>query len=516
MDRRGTTNVNSNMGSASSVTRTQTCELGQLRSQRRGVRRVFSMSIRLCIVMLSCCQMYIAQAQSVPARQLASVPFEVESPPEQESDSVIDVQARLTELQRQIDSLKHAIPLSQSPPPAIAKAEPPKYPTVRLTGFFQADTAWFHQDANNRLTLGNGVPADGDIQDGADFRRARLAAAGKVWDNVNFMLEMDFAFPGRPSFMDVWLDIDNAIGSNSLRIGQFRQPFGMDGQTGVKDMTFLERGLAFAFLPFRQIGVMTSGHSQDEQMTWAVSGFRYPTDPFGGNVGDNGGYGMATRVTALLVDSGDDSRLIHVGGGYSYLNPANDAVQYRNQPEFFVGENGAGVVPPGVPSQVPVFVDTGAIPTDDINLFNAELAMSSGSFHAQSELYYASVKQKGEPRVTYPGAYAQMGYILTGESRAYNRQTGVFGRVKPKRSVGKECGPGAWEVAARWSYLDLSDSKSLGPGPGGRLNNITGGLNWYLNPFTKLQLNYIHAFLDNPTFGKSDADIVAMRAQIDF
>ena len=37
------------------------------------------------------------------------------------------------------------------------------FPTVRLTGFFQADAGWIHQDAANRLALG-------DVQDGADFR----------------------------------------------------------------------------------------------------------------------------------------------------------------------------------------------------------------------------------------------------------------------------------------------------------------------------------------------------------
>lgn len=69
----------------------------------------------------------------------------------------------------------------------------PTFPTVRVTGFFQADAGWFHQDAANRLAVG-------DIQDGADFRRARLAAVGKVADNVGYNVEFDFGFPGRPSF----------------------------------------------------------------------------------------------------------------------------------------------------------------------------------------------------------------------------------------------------------------------------------------------------------------------------
>jgi hypothetical protein len=71
----------------------------------------------------------------------------------------------------------------------------PEYPSVRMTGFFQADAGWFAQDAAN-------IAAVGDIQDGADFRRARLAAVGNVIDNVAYMIEFDFAFPGRPTFMD--------------------------------------------------------------------------------------------------------------------------------------------------------------------------------------------------------------------------------------------------------------------------------------------------------------------------
>lgn len=438
-----------------------------------------------------------------------------------------DWQQEASRLQQQIDELKslgivaqtelaHSTempassgPMNCTPPPV----ENPKFPTARLTGFFQADALWASQSLANQVAVGNGVAADGDVQDGADFRRARLAAAGQAWDNIAYMLEMDFAFPGRPSFMDVWMDIDDVVGRSKLRIGQFRQPFGMDGLTSVKEMTFLERGLPFAFLPFRQIGAMIHGNSPDELATWAVSGFRYPTDTFGGNVGDNGGYGMATRVTGLLLAGGDGSALLHVGGGYSYIDPANDLVRYRNQPEIFVGETGGGaLVPTGVPSNLPPFVDTGLIATDNVNLANVELAMSYGSLYAQSEAVFAVVDQQNGSSVTFPGAYAYAGYFLTGESRQYNGKNGVFGRVKPNQSVGKDGGIGAWELAGRWSYIDLNDANIQS----GRLNNLTAGLNWYLNPNTKFQFNYIHAMLDSPINDESSADLFAMRAQVDF
>lgn len=369
------------------------------------------------------------------------------------------------------------------------------FPTVRLTGFFQADAGWVSQSSSNRAAVG-------DLQDGADFRRARLAATGKVAENVGYMLEMDFAFPGQPSFMDVWGEVRNLDGFQNIRVGQYRQPFGLDGLTSVKELTFLERALPFAFLPFRQIGAMAHGRSECEDMTWAVSGFRAQTDVFGANVGDNDGYGLATRLTTRF--SGEADETIHLGGAYSMFAPTAGSVQYRNQPEFFVSDSITGATP--------FFVDTGLIAMEAVHLFAGEVAATSGSWHAQGELIYALVDRQGASGVDFSGASFQAGYILTGEHRPYNSKNAVLGRIVPHQNFGSDGGCGAWEIAARWSYLDLND----GGVTGGMLNDVTAGLNWYLNRNTKLQLNYVHAFLKTPGLGDSDADIVAVRAHLDF
>lgn len=369
--------------------------------------------------------------------------------------------------------------------------------TVRLTGFFQADNAWFNQDAANIAAVGT------DIQDGADFRRARLAAAGNIYDNISYFLEMDFAFPGRPQFMDVQMTIHHLPVLGNLRIGQWRQPYGMDELTSVKELTFLERALPFAFAPFRQIGIGAYDTTADEMSTWAVSAFRYPTDPFGGNVGDNGGYGLAMRLTHLMWDN--DYSLLHVGGDYSFADPSNDMMRYANQPEFAVIQGAAA-------PDVPPFVDTGMFPANNYSTFNAELAARLGSFYMQSEASYASVNQIGGPVANFQSFYAYAAYLLTGEVRPYNKQGGVFGRVRPIQNFGRCGGIGAWEVAGRWSYINLNDAGIAG----GKLNNLTAGLNWYLNPNAKFQLNYIHAFLDRGGFNNTNADIAAMRVQVDF
>lgn len=426
------------------------------------------------------------------------------------SSRVEALEARLNQLQPPIarpQTLQEAGLTISHPPDCVCENCPSvdaRFPTVEVGGFFQADWAWFHQDANNLATVG-------DVQDGADFRRARLNAHGDVWENVGYMIEFDFAFPGRPSFMDVYFDIrETPVGK--VRFGQWRHPIGMDGLTSVKELTFLERALPFAFLPFRQIGLGMFQHSADESMTYAISMFRFPTDAFGGNVGDDGGYGLATRVTFAPWISDDGTRLLHLGSAYSFGDPANNRVRYRNQPEIFISETGgADLVPAGVPTNVPPFVDTGPINAHNFNLFTAEAGLVIGSFYMQSEAIYAVVNQIGQPTASFAGAYAYAGYFLTGEVRPYNREGGVFGRVRPLRNFAN-CAGGAWEVAARWSYLDLNDRNIAG----GRLNDVTCGLNWYLNPRTKFQFNYIHAYLADPTTQESDADIFAFRGQVDF
>jgi phosphate-selective porin OprO/OprP len=174
------------------------------------------------------------------------------------------------------------------------------------------------------------------------------------------------------------------------------------------------------------------------------------------------------------------------------------------------------VGPAGNIPSVPFFVDTGPVGTDNIQLYNAELAVRLGSWYAQSEATYAVVNDTAGNTLTFPGAYAQMGYFLTGEVRPYNRHAGVFGRVQPLRDFGFT-GWGAWEVAARYSYIDLNDAFGVAPvGPAGRLSDLTFGVNWYLNQYAKFQFNYIEAFLDRPADGTSQTGVFALRAQLDF
>src|SRR5262245_2797376 len=99
--------------------------------------------------------------------------------------------AQLAALGQRIDALEH---------PAI------KYPAnIQASGVFQADGGLFNQnDANKQQFAAGGVGQE--IQNGADFRRARLGVRAALANNMNAFMQFDFGFPGRPTFTDVWVE----------------------------------------------------------------------------------------------------------------------------------------------------------------------------------------------------------------------------------------------------------------------------------------------------------------------
>ena len=63
-----------------------------------------------------------------------------------------------------------------------------------------------------------------------------------------------------------------------------------------------------------------------------------------------------------------------------------------------------------------------------------------------------------------------------------------------------------------WSYLNFNGVNTQA----GILNDLSLGVNWYLNPYTRVSFNYIHAMLDNPIKGQSEANCFGVRFQVDF
>ena len=427
----------------------------------------------------------------------------------------------------------------------------PELPLIRLSGFFQVDDGLFSQTADSRAVLG-------DIKDGVGFRRARLQALGALTEFTRYSIEFDFAINGRPSFLDVWGEQANLPFFGTIRIGHFRQPTSMDGLTSIRHLEFLERNMSFqAMDPFRRTGIMAYRVSEDEMSTIAYSTYATGFTFFNGvdtsyntigdtryanEIGDSGGISFAIRGTHLLYydEPAEGRYLLHLGGGYDFselggegtTGPFAKAYEARSIPEFFVGDSAAlGLTAAGTP----FVVDSGRILAKNFHFAHVELAGNYGAAHFQTEFLGTSLNQLNGPPVFFYGAYMQAGYFLTGESAGYNKQTGVMDyNVKPYSEFfgtgakGNVCGWGAWELAFRWSYLNVAatniESGNLLPGtPGpppvpnaGQVNESTVALNWWWNQYTRVQFNWIHSMPDYNAFGYAPFDIFGTRFQIEF
>ena len=139
----------------------------------------------------------------------------------------------------------------------------------------------------------------------------------------------------------------------------------------------------------------------------------------------------------------------------------------------------------------PRFIDTGTFTTDYSNNIGGELYYRVGPFMAGSEVYVHRFHSTETNNPVFIGGDVMVSYFLTGESRPYNTNTGIFGFVPVKKPVFKG-GPGAWEVLVRYSNLDL-DAGTLN---GGKFWRITPMINWYLSKEVRLELAYGYGVLD--------------------
>lgn len=484
--------------------------------------------------------------------------------PEDPADRISALEQRLEALSKRTEAAEKALSASKSekaktekaPEKPAPKAETKsEFPNFKVTGFIQLDTAFYQQDADNMALVG-------DAQDGTAFRRARLGVNGKVAEFTGYQLEVDFATAGRPSFFDTYVEQGNLPVLGTVKIGQFCQPFSVDALTSFRNLTFLERSLPFlAMVPFRRVGAQASDTTEDQRTAWAYSLYRsggFNNAPlgdnrFGADFGDIGGYAVSSRVTHLLQydDLAADRYLWHIGGGYNFsVLAANDAIgsgtpgnagtprpfyQARTTPEFGLGYSDFGGNFGSAVNGTPNFVDTGRYEANSFHLFGFETVYQHGPVGFTAEYMATAVNSVAGP-VYYQGAYAQLAYRLTGEHRLYDKKLGTLGKLIPfteliplKRDGIR--GWGAFEVAARWSVIDLRNPDDLdghyyNPGANafnttanagnGVMNDSTVGVTWFLNAYTKVQVNWIHAMVDNTASGFSDANLYVSRVQVDF
>ena len=359
--------------------------------------------------------------------------------------------------------------------------------TVKVFGRVFIDSGWFSGDSPTYFTDSTGTTPE--LDDGTEFRTARIGVEGTLYEKVGYKAEFDLAGGnGDVDLKDVYMYLKDVLGGE-MRGGHFKEPFGLEQLTSSRFITFMERSVMQAFAPDRNTGVQYSDYNASKTMTWAAGVFR-TTDDFGTDTGD-GEYGYTARLTGTPLYEEEGNDVFHLGAAATFRT--DDEVRYRSRPEA---------------NLVNRVADTGVIAADDTLVLGGEAAWVGGPFSAQAEYNLASVSATSGSDGDFSGYYAFLSWFVTGDKRTYKNTTGTFDRVKPLENFG--AGTGAIEVALRYSMLDLDDGPSTG-----ELNDVTAGVNWYLNPNSRLMFNAVHSeFEDGPVDDSMDA--LMMRFQFDW
>lgn len=358
---------------------------------------------------------------------------------------------------------------------------------IKIGGRLQTDVMFINQD--------DSLDKYFDAKNGVEFRRARIYTSGTIYKNIKFKFQMDFA-GGNAVIKDAYIQITKIPVVGNLRIGNFKEPSGLAMLTSSKYITFMERPLGNAFDNDRNIGGMLFNQHFDKRLSW-YAGYFYPTDNSGKYLGNK--YNLVFRLTGLPMYNVDDGyKVLHLGVSYAYQYQDNSESKYSIRPEAHLA-----------PKYLTLNIDKASNTRDIVG----EFLFIMNSVAVEAGYIMANLKPGPSSTLTNSSykAFAYNGTIswfITGEHKNYVKSKTVFDKVKPKKNFGSEGGIGAFEVALRYSSLNLDDADMQG----GQISDITGGLNWYLNPATRVMFNYIYSDVKN--LGKSN--IFQMRFQIVF
>lgn len=386
---------------------------------------------------------------------------------------------------------------------------------LQVGGRLITDAVFYKQGRDLRAALGK-------EHDGVEFRLARIDLRGTIYENIAYRFEFDFAGDGdrggRAKFIDTWIMLQNIPYVGRLKVGHFREPLGMEELTSPNWQTFMEKALPTAFTPKRNLGLMLYNGHLDNRLTWAVGVFKNTDDFPSRDDGDvDQGYNVTLRLTGLPWYEEEGRRMLHLGAAYSHRNPDGAVLGYSARPEsnmaaqYVNTERYAGFRFGDVLDKNGRMIRGARM--DDVDLFGAETALVVGPISAQAEYIHSIVKTTHAGTRNFGGYYTQASYLITGEHRVYDPVNAVFGRITPKRnfSLRNKMGPGAWEVAVRHSGINLTDGRIRG----GREYNYTAGVNWYLNPNTRIALNYTYADIHHDLYN-DDLHILGTRFIVEF
>ncbi|MBL4745416.1 MAG: hypothetical protein JKY08_03530 [Flavobacteriaceae bacterium] len=372
----------------------------------------------------------------------------------------------------------------------------------------------------------------------SDVRIFAKASWGK-WDS-----KINFSFAdNKVHAKDIYVNY-NFTSNSALKIGNFFEPFGIQGSISSKDTRFIGNSFSGeAFGIGRSVGVSYTTYDTNYYVSGGV---------FGGRIGNNkqGDSGYSATIKAVYSPIVSDDMNIHIGASASYRKPAANGFDSKYNDDEYNRE----VVFTAGPEHT--FLNGTVNHAKNELKLNVQLLGTFNRFMIQSEYYNNKVYRNsswdlefehstpdmwgwpstpqaleswyGEKRdIEMSGYYVQAGYLIKGANYKYDSATAYV----------KRPGAGSIEILGRINTTNLNDidgifmqDKFWNGDPlkasSGQTNFSVGGgestdysvaVNYYINKNVLFRLNYTYMDIDNEYFRQDDSvSFVKARVQINF
>jgi phosphate-selective porin OprO/OprP len=408
--------------------------------------------------------------------------------------------------------------LTQTVYPAVNPPNP-QYPTGfpgNRFGIESADgrnsialTGRLHFDMGDYLDYhpGSKFASVQDLNSGVNARRARIGVTGKFAGDWAYTLIYDFGgstdnAPGAAgSGIQTALITYNGLNKGpfplAFDVGYMDTPFTLEEATSSNDIMFVERPSiqAIASNIFANDFRSAVGVRSNDSRYWAGI---YATGPQSGALHNTGEqFGAFGRATYQFLQDADYS--LHLGADVGgLLKPPSVSgvrtITLSDRPEDRVDPT--------------VILSTGALgtaanPVTGAAVYGLEGAAAYKNLFLQGEYYRINVDRAGLASNSFAGGYIEASWTITGEHRNYLPSAGAYSGIIPDHPFSpwsNDYGPGAFELAFRYSTVNLNDNFTPGVAPAKGSNAVGGGdqtvyqvgLNWYPNANMRFMFDYLH------------------------
>jgi phosphate-selective porin OprO/OprP len=362
---------------------------------------------------------------------------------------------------------------------------------------FEEQGGLLYIDIMGRVDLDATVaPSDYSADTSFNIRRARFGFLASFEERYHAKI-VGALDRGKASVKDVYLDV-HFRDYLKLKAGHFRVPLGIERMQDSRDVPFSERSLATINLTApRDIGIMMYGGIYGDMFNFAIGVFNGDGSSEEGDNDSQKEIVLRSDLKPLMTSGYNLLKNFQIGGGlaigFGDEGPIHGgSLSTRSGLEFLVTNPAAEYDGWHLRSSLEISHLAGPVG------FMYEYISSF-----QSEVVLGTKAPILSHNYVVGGHTMAIGYNITGEDA-------TFGALKPTKSFSVENGTwGALQVAGRFSlinvdgmYLDTDTDEGFLFTGARRSTEVDLALNWFLNEYMVLKLDYNQTWLSDPVLHK--------------